>query len=54
MQLLADPLRVSPPDPRPEGRESRLFFHFLGRESTPKAKKGKKGPRVGCLGRELA
>jgi len=35
--------RVKPPDPRPEGRESRLFFHFLGRESTPEAKKGKKG-----------
>jgi len=26
--------RVSPPDPRPEGRESRLFFDFLGRELT--------------------
>jgi len=46
--------RVSPPDPRPEGRESRLFFDFLGRESTPEAKKGEKGPRVGSLGREFA
>jgi len=27
-------MRVSPPDPRPEGRESRLFFDFLGRELT--------------------
>ena len=26
--------RVSPPDPRPEGRESSLFFDFLGRELT--------------------
>ena len=26
--------RVTPPDPRPEGRESRLFFDFLGRELT--------------------
>jgi len=46
--------RVSPPDPRPEGRESRLFFDFLGRESTPEAKKGEKGPRVGSSGREFA
>jgi len=27
-------LRVSPPDPRPEGRGPRLFFYFLGRELT--------------------
>ena len=47
------PRRVSPPDPRPEGRESRLFFDFLGRES-PEAKKGEKGPRVGSSGREFA
>jgi len=40
--------------PRPEGRESRLFFDFLGRESTPEAKKGEKGPRVGSSGREFA
>jgi len=46
--------RVSPPDPRPEGRESRLFFDFLGRESTPEAKKGEKGPTVGSSGREFA
>ena len=46
--------RVTPPDPRPEGRESRLFFDFLGRESTPDAKKGEKGPRVGSSGREFA
>jgi len=26
--------RVSPPDPRPESRESRLFVDFLGRELT--------------------
>jgi len=26
--------RVTPPDPRPEGRESRLFFDFLGWELT--------------------
>ena len=26
--------RVSPPDPRPEGRGPRLFFDFLGRELT--------------------
>ena len=26
--------RVSPPDPRSEGRDSRLFFPFEGREST--------------------
>ena len=31
---IAQCLRVSPPDPRPEGRESRLFFDFLGREWT--------------------
>jgi len=47
-------LRVSPPDPRPEGRESRLFFDFLGRESTPEANKGEKGPRDGSSGREFA
>ena len=47
-------LRVAPPDPRPSGRESRQEFDFLGRESTPEAKKGEKGPRVGRSGRELA
>jgi len=45
---------VTPPDPRPEGRGPRLFFDFLGRESTPDAKKGEKGPRVGSSGREFA
>jgi len=29
-----DRQRVSPPDPKPEGRVSRLFFDFLGRELT--------------------
>jgi len=27
-------MRVSPPDPRPEGRGPRRFFDFLGRELT--------------------
>ena len=39
--------RVTPPNPRPGGRGPRLFFDFLGRESTLDAKKGEKGPRVG-------
>ena len=43
--------RVSPPDPRPEGRESRHFFDFLGRESGVDSR-GKKG-RKGSEGREL-
>ena len=47
-------LRVTPPDPRPSGRESRQEFDFLGRELTPEAKKREKGPRVGSSGRELA
>jgi len=47
-------LRVAPPDPRPSGRESRQELDFLGRESTPEAKKREKGPRVGRSGRELA
>jgi len=34
MQRFKSSKRVSPPDPRPEGRESRLFFDFLGRELT--------------------
>jgi hypothetical protein len=52
--IVAALLRVTPPDPRPEGRGPRLFFDFLGRESTPDAKKGEKGPRVGSSGREFA
>jgi len=45
--------RVAPPDPRPSGRESRQEFDFLGRESTPEAKKGEKGPRVGRSGARI-
>jgi len=33
-RISCQPLRVSPPDPRPLGRESRQFFDFLGRELT--------------------
>ena len=39
--LMTPHLRVSPPDPRPEGRESRLFFHFLG-SRLPRRKRGKR------------
>ena len=33
-KTLATTPRVTPPDPRPEGRGPRLFFDFLGRELT--------------------
>ena len=46
--------RVSPPEARPLPRRSRQKVDFLHRESTPEAKEGEKGPRVGSLGRELA
>jgi len=44
--------RVAPPNPRPSGWESRQEFDFFGWESTPEAKKGKKGQRVWGSGRE--
>jgi len=46
--------RVSPPDPRSEGQDSRLFFHFEGRESTLDPPNEEKGRRVESLGREFA
>jgi len=46
-------MRVLPPDVRPLSRRSRQKVDFLHRESTPEAKNGEKGPRVGRLGRDL-
>jgi len=47
-------LRVAPPGARPLPQWSRQKVDFLYQETTPEAKKGEKGPRVGSLGWELA
>jgi len=43
-----------PPDPRLEGRGSRPFFHFEGRESTLEAQSVPEGCWVRREGKELA
>ena len=48
-QIFSTPSRVTPPDPRPEGRGPEAVFRFLGSGVDSRGKKGRKGSE----GREL-